>query len=322
MTKRFSASSKPWTIHRFSLMRNFFLKAAFTLVCAVAFSVAAGAQFKEQAFTQTYADPTDTVSTDTTANLFSFKNYFRGLAHKEEVKIGALTAGSAAFIGGSQIYNRQYWKLPVIYGGLGASIATGIHYRNKYGTSLDKKDKHIGQACIAGAALIYWAALADGARCYNPDVEGIQPGKSTVYSILLPGLGQAYNGEYWKIPVYWAGLLGSTHFYLLNRKNYQRYKWIYKQATEDENYDGPVTAENAQYYRNIYRRYRDYSIVAIAGFYLLQVIDANVFAYMQDFEVSDELSVKISPTVLSPDNQYAFGGPNGAKLGLRVGLTF
>ncbi|MCR5002923.1 MAG: hypothetical protein K5984_00995 [Bacteroidales bacterium] len=304
-------------------MKNSLLKILLVVLSAVAFSATAGAQFKEEAFTQTYADPSDTTSADTTANMFSFKNYFRGLAHKEEVKIGALTAGSAVFVGGGQIYNRQYWKLPVIYGGLGATIATGIHYSKEYDTSLDKKDKHMSQAMFAGAALIYWASLADGAKNYNRDIEGIQPGKSTVYSLLLPGLGQAYNGEYWKIPVYWAGLLGSTHFYLLNRKNYQRYRWIYKEATENEDYDGPVTAENALYYRNVYRRYRDYSIVAIAGFYLLQVIDANVFAYMQDFEIDDELSMRVSPTILTTDNQYAFGGgSDGAKLGVRIGLTF
>ena len=71
-------------------------------------------------------------------------------------------------------------------------------------------------------------------------------------------------------------------------------------------------------------------MVAIVGSYLLQVIDANVFAYMQDFEVNDDLTMKISPTVISPYNEYALSPvrPSGTgfmgnnAVGLRVGLTF
>ena len=89
-----------------------------------------------------------------------------------------------------------------------------------------------------------------------------------------------------------------------------------------------------EYYRDVFRRYRDYSVVALMGFYLLQIIDANVFAYMQDFELSDDISMNVSPTVISPDMGYAIntgggsggigsyygGGPNA--FGLSVGFRF
>ena len=89
-------------------------------------------------------------------------------------------------------------------------------------------------------------------------------------------------------------------------------------------YDGPITADQALYYRNIYRLYRDYSVLAIALVYLLQVIDANVFSYMHNFEVSNDLALKMEPVVGIPDFQLAYGGPssNNIALGVRLGLRF
>jgi len=167
----------------------------------------------------------------------------------------------------------------------------------------------------------------DGVICYkNTTQMHPHPGKSTLYSILLPGLGQAYNGEFWKIPIYWAGIIGAWHYYDTNNVNYKRFKAIHNEATaENSTYTGPVSAETALYYRNIYRRYRDYSAVALLGFYLLQVIDANVFAYMQDFEVTDDISMKVSPTVIYPQDNYAMRqnlSSGQSAFGLRVGLTF
>ena len=67
--------------------------------------------------------------------------------------------------------------------------------------------------------------------------------------------------------------------------------------------------------------------MAIVGFYLLQVIDANVFAYMQDFEVSDEITMNIEPAVIAPNSAYAINAPattygGQATVGLRLGLRF
>ena len=151
------------------------------------------------------------------------------------------------------------------------------------------------------------------------------PGKATLYSLLLPGLGQAYNGEFWKIPIYIGGLGAAYYFYNTNEINYQRYRRIYKELTGDDPsaYQGPsgMTADRALYWRNTYRRMRDYSVLAIAGFYLLQVIDANVFAYMHDFNIADDITMSVSPTVLPTDNAYAFT-PGGSALGVSLGIRF
>ena len=262
-------------------------------------------QFREEAFSQQYNDDADTLGRDSTDVMFSFKDYFGGLRHKKEAKIGTMFAGSTLFVGGQQVYNRQYWKLPVIYGGLAATAGLGIHYRHRYNDGGSDHDKLMSNLMFAGTGLIYWGALLDGVAFYPTDSPHL-PGRATLYSILLPGLGQAYNGEYWKIPIYWGGLVASFHYYNLNNTNYLRYKRFYNEATDPESTTKPpIFADAALYYRDVFRRWRDYSIVAILGVYLLQIIDANVFAYMQDFDVSDDLSMHIAPAVITPETTYA-----------------
>lgn len=300
----------------------------------------AAAQFKQDAFTQTYADTTDTALKDSTDKLFSFKEYFGGLAHKREARIGTLFGGSTILIGSYQIYNRDYWKLPIIYGGIGAGVGLGTYYTIRYKRSLtayneayaldpettlavDTRSRTLGICMFSMAAAVYWGSLLDGATCYK---KGTYPnaGRATIYSILMPGLGQAYNGEYWKIPIYWGCLAGATHFLVTNNINYKRYKRIHNEATSpDATYSGPISAETAVYYRDVFRRYRDYSIVALVGFYLLQVIDANVFSYMLNFDMSNDLSLHLEPTVITPETAYAFSPRDrSAAVGFSVGFRF
>lgn len=273
----------------------------------------AAGQFKSDAFSQSYNNDT-TTGKDSVDVLFSFKDYFGGLAHKNDIKIGTMFGGSAIFVGGNQIYNKQYWKLPIVYGGIGAGVAGGLYY----GRQGDKK-MATWSYVLAGAT--YWAAMMDGVINYTPN-DYPQPGKATLYSLLCPCLGQIYNREYWKIPIYLGGIAGSYYYFELNRKNYNRYRDIYLQATSgDPSYDVGISAETALYYRNVYRRYRDYAVVAIAAFYFLQVIDANVFAYMHDFEVSDDLALSVSPALIPTDNAFAYR-PTPSALGLRLGFSF
>ena len=304
-------------------------------------SIDLSAQFKEDAFTQNYQDPNDTTSRDTTDKLFSFAEYFGGVAHKRNVRIGVLFAGSTVFIGGQQIHNRDYWKLPIFYGGIAAGLGTGTYFKIKYNQSknayeaayaedpsttltVDENLKKWSNWSYVGAGLFYWSMLMDGNIWYKPGEPAQHPGRATIYSILLPGLGQAYNGEYWKIPLYWGLMAGSAHFYMLNNTNYRRYKRIHNEATTpDVAYTGPISGETAKYYRDVFRRYRDYSAVAFMFSYLLQVIDANVFSYMLDFEVTDDISWNMGPAILPPDNGYAFAtGSNAPAVGMSFGLRF
>ena len=275
-------------------------------------------QFKRDAFTQTYADTTEKTKTDS-SQIFSFREYFGGLAHKRTASLKTLSLGSAVLVGGTQIYNKQYWKLPIIYGGIGAGIYGGIHFNNLYKNTGEDKFKLYSTLSYVGAGVVYWATMLDGAVSYKT-AQTPDPAKSTLYSILLPGLGQVYNGEFWKVPIYWGLMAGSIHFVIENNTQYKRWKWTYDQATsqDPETEKPPQSAENAKYYRDSYRRLRDYSILAVAVSYVLQVIDANVFAYMKGFEVNDEISMKVAPAVL-PMGEYAMAPP---AVGMSIGLKF
>ena len=289
--------------------------AALLLTPAVLHGQARDDQFKKDAFSQNYDDTTKQAKTDS-SKLFSFRQYFGSLAHKRPGQVQNLCMGSTVFVGGGQIYNRQYWKLPVVYGGIGAGVGLGIHFNNQYKATGDEKFKKYSTWSYIGAGLAWWGSLMDMTVSFKTDQKP-DPGKSTLYSILFPGLGQIYNGEYWKLPIYYGAMAGGIYYYTTQRKNYQRYKWIYDQATsEDPTVEKPpISAENALYYRDLFRRYRDYSILATALFYVVQIVDANVFAYMQDFEIDDDIALRVEPVVISP--QFASAPAMGVGLTLR-----
>ena len=273
-------------------------------------------QFKRDAFTQNYADTTQKTPADT-SQLFNFKEFFGAMAHKRTASLKTLTMGSTVFIGGNQIYHKQYWKLPIIYGGIGAGIGSGLYFQNQYNATGDEKFKTWSTLSYVGAGLVWWGSLMDGAVNFERG-KYPNPAKSTVYSILLPGLGQIYNGEAWKLPLYYGLMAGSVHFLVDNDVQYRRWKWIHNMATtEDDTVERPPqSGETAKYYRDVYRRYRDYSILAVVVSYLLQVIDANVFAYMQDFEVTDEIAFRMEPSLI-PQTGFAQTPAVGMSIGLR-----
>lgn len=337
-------------------MKRLFKYVLAALFCLTFFVQRSDAQFKEGAFTQNYNEPGDTLSnSDSVAKLFSFKEFIGGLAHKNTLKIGTMFAGSVILPGTAQIYNKDYWKLPIIYAGIGAMAGTGGHYLNQYSKSkksydrfmtkktefeslngyeypfaapsVNTKAKTMGTWLMVGAGLFYWGSMLDGIICYEASRKP-DPGKAALYSALLPGLGQIYNGELFKVPIYWACLAGSVHFLTTNNTNYVRFKRIHNEATNpDPNISGnvPISGETAKWYRDVYRRYRDYSIVATVAFYLLQVIDANVFAYMHDFEVDDNIALNFEPAIIAPNCAYALNMPyNGGQntVGMRLGITF
>lgn len=303
------------------------------LFAAAFFALSAGeaaAQFKEEAFQQNYSDEGEesTAKADTASNgFFNLKTYRNALWHNGQMSMSNMVIGSAVFVGGAQIYNKQYWKLPIVYGSLAVTVGSGFALRSSYLADNSKiAARNWSTGLFIAGGLAYWATMFDGVHNYRSDNPHFPP-RATMYSLLLPGLGQIYNGEAWKLPIYWGGMIGGLHFYLQNRKNYIRFRNIYNMASDPEKSSEleaswPHGAETALYYRNIYRRYRDYSLLTIAGVYLLQAIDANVFAYMQDFEVTDDISLRISPTVISADNCYAYSPSPAPALGMGLRLRF
>lgn len=134
---------------------------------------------------------------------------------------------------------------------------------------------------------------------YEP-YDALAPARAAFYSAVLPGLGQAHNGKYWKIPIAYAGLGVGVYFYLNNDKQYDRYRSIYKRRLAGYTDDEFTTPQGVQRVTNdgliraqrFYQRNKELSLLVIAGIYALNVIDANVDAHLQQFNVNEDLSLK------------------------------
>lgn len=133
---------------------------------------------------------------------------------------------------------------------------------------------------------------------YDP----LSPARAAFYSAVLPGLGQAYNGKYWKVPVVYAALGVGVFFYLENDRQYDRYRDAYKSRLAgnmndefmNENGTAIVSTNGLIEAQRFYQRNKEISVLVCAGLYALNIIDANVDAHLQQFNVSEDLSLKPS----------------------------
>jgi len=126
----------------------------------------------------------------------------------------------------------------------------------------------------------------------------LSPAKAAFYSAVLPGLGQAYNKKYWKIPIVYAALGTSIYFYSANNTNYKRVRNAYKLRINNkpDEFDGlngniflsEATLVSAQ---KSYKKDRDFSLLLTAGLYLLQIIEASTNAHLLQHNVDDNLSI-------------------------------
>ncbi|MBQ7459565.1 MAG: hypothetical protein IJS70_10390 [Bacteroidales bacterium] len=253
---------------------------------------------------------------------FSFKHLTRGLHHKEPLKPGYALLGSVIMPSRIQIYNKDYWKVPLVFAGIGGGIGGGLYFNEKYHQTGDKKFATYRTLCYAGAALTFWGQMLDGVACL-PDSRTPDPGKAAVFSALLPGLGQAYVGDWWHIPIWYGGLGVCAYTLHLNQMQYNRYKYIYMLASDkDSGYSGHINVTQATTYKDLYHRYRDYSVVATILVYALNIIDANVFAYMKDFNVSDDLSLNVEPALIENLDNYYLPSPSVPSFGINMSLKF
>lgn len=136
-------------------------------------------------------------------------------------------------------------------------------------------------------------------QAYEP-YDPLSPARAAFYSAVLPGLGQAYNGKYWKIPVVYTALGIGVYFYLSNDDQYDRYRDAYKSRlagkTDDEFSDANgtpnVSTNGLIEAQRFYQRNKEISVMVTLGLYALNIIDANVDAHLQQFNVSEDLSLK------------------------------
>jgi len=126
------------------------------------------------------------------------------------------------------------------------------------------------------------------------DIDPLTPAKAAFYSAILPGLGQAYNKKYWKIPIVYGAIGVSLYYYIDSSQKYNQYRDAYKRRlegfTDDEfSYLDDSRLISAQ---KFYQRNKDMSALFVVGFYVLNIIDANVDAALIQFNVNENLSVR------------------------------
>lgn len=150
------------------------------------------------------------------------------------------------------------------------------------------------------------------------------PVKATWMSAALPGLGQYYNGKYWKIPIIYAGFSTMAFFVSQNRYEYNRYKEAYSISVESAN---PSSSDNilvANYssakllsQREYYQSSLELSYILTGVFYLLQIVDATVDAHLYDYDIDDDLTIQFEPMLIPTE----FGTRVAPGIGIRYKLA-
>lgn len=145
---------------------------------------------------------------------------------------------------------------------------------------------------------------------YNPD-----PTRAVWMSALCPGLGQVYNRRYWKLPIVVGGYLGLAYATSWNNTMLTDYTRAYRDIMDTD----PTTTSYMDFFpptvneadldktwltkilqsrRNYFRRNRDLCIICMVGVYLLAMVDAYVDASLSHFDISTDLSMDITPTLI------------------------
>ncbi|RPD42315.1 hypothetical protein EG028_03820 [Chitinophaga barathri] len=131
------------------------------------------------------------------------------------------------------------------------------------------------------------------------------PRKAAFYSAVLPGLGQIYNRDYWKVPLVYAALGVSTGVFIWNMDKYKEFRDAYRIRVANQNNPEykdkyPLyTDGDLRYLRDAYRQYVDYSVLVFVAAYALNIVDATVFAHLRQFDISNDLSMRIGPRLIN-----------------------
>lgn len=169
-------------------------------------------------------------------------------------------------------------------------------------------------------------------KAVNPNVWIPNPTKATWLALVIPGGGQIYNRKYWKLPIFYGGFAGCAYALTWNNKMYKDYSAAYKDAANGNFTSSTITdllppgykysesqlTETLRKRKDTYRRYRDLSIFAFIGVYLLSVVDAYVDAELSNFDIGPDLSMRVEPAVI----HNSMTGSSRRSVGVQCSLRF
>ncbi len=191
--------------------------------------------------------------------------------------------------------------------------------------------KTIGKLTVADSTKVKRKSKRDWST-WQPD-----PKRAMWLAIVLPGAGQIYNQKYWKLPIIYGGFLGCAYAMRWNNQMYHDYSQAYLDIMDDDpntqsynqflHLGQRIESNNEERFKQLfkkrkdyYRRYRDMSFFIMVGVYALSVIDAYVDASLAQFDISDDLSFRVAPSVIN--TQYSNNPLKSGGLGLQCSLTF
>ena len=156
-------------------------------------------------------------------------------------------------------------------------------------------------------------------------------------ALVLPGAGQIYNRKYWKLPIIYGGFVGCAYAITWNNQMYHDYSQAYLDIMDDDpntqsynqflHLGATIDESNIERYKEIFRkrkdkfrRWRDMGVFVMIGVYAFSVIDAYVDASLSEFDISDDLTLRVEPTVLN--NKRTNNPFKSTSLGLQCSLRF
>jgi|TARA_B110000908_G_scaffold172654_1_gene241694 hypothetical protein len=156
--------------------------------------------------------------------------------------------------------------------------------------------------------------ISDTIPTIDDVINPLAPSTAAFYSAILPGLGQAYNKKYWKIPIVYGVLGTSTGFYIYNNKQYNRYRDAFKsmRSGKPHEFDGLngnvlLTDDALERAQTRFKEDRDLSLFITIGMYALQIVEASVDAHLKQLNTDDNLAFKPQILIDPITNQVTAG---------------
>lgn len=205
------------------------------------------------------------------------------------------------------------------------------------------------QAAIFDRDTVKFQANSDTLRVMEEIIrKPHSPHKATIMAMVLPGSGQIYNGQWWKVPILYGGIAADIYGITWNQKRFREYRdayveWVQYLDALAKNPDTPYPENPAwdkipkafdvqtqilpssgqrEWFKNTlnnrktgFKRNRDLCYIVMAAIYAINIIDATVYAHFYDFEIDDDLSFHIQPT-------SSYSPVSGGMIGLTLTLNF